>query len=79
MVDANLRSLLLIFWYLVIVRLSMCIFVASTLFLFFFSQSLPPTLIHRQVLDELNKMRMKEKYLNNQHNAMGLAFIEVGW
>lgn len=27
--------------------------------------------------DELNKMRMKEKYLNNQHNAMALSYIEV--
>lgn len=33
--------------------------------------------IHRHVSDELNKMRMKEKYLNNQHNAMSLSFIEV--
>jgi hypothetical protein len=32
---------------------------------------------HRHVSDELNKMRMKEKYLNNQHNSMSLSFIEV--
>ncbi len=31
----------------------------------------------RHVSDELNKMRMKEKYLNNQHNAMSLSYIEV--
>lgn len=31
----------------------------------------------RHVSDELNKMRMKEKYLNNQHNAMTLSYIEV--
>jgi hypothetical protein len=29
------------------------------------------------VSDELNKMRMKEKYLNNQHNAMALSYVEV--
>lgn len=31
----------------------------------------------RSVADELNKMRMKEKYLNNQYNSLGLEFIEV--
>jgi hypothetical protein len=31
----------------------------------------------RHVSDELNKMRMKEKYLNNQHNAMALTYVEV--
>jgi hypothetical protein len=35
------------------------------------------SLLCRHVSDELNKMRMKEKYLNNQHNTMGLAYIEV--
>lgn len=31
----------------------------------------------RQVADELNKMRMKEKYLSNQYNALGLEYVEV--
>lgn len=35
------------------------------------------TALCRHVSDELNKMRMKEKYLNNQHNAMSLSYIDV--
>lgn len=33
--------------------------------------------MNKAVADELNKMRMKEKYLNNQYNSLGLEFIEV--
>lgn len=33
--------------------------------------------ICRTVADELNKMRMKEKYLSNQYNSLGLEYIEV--
>jgi hypothetical protein len=45
--------------------------------LLFFTQNASKWCVYRQTADELNKMRMKEKYLNNQHNALGLAFIEV--
>lgn len=33
--------------------------------------------LNRQVSDELNQMRMKEKYLNNQYNTICLEYIEV--
>lgn len=33
--------------------------------------------LSKQVTEELNQMRMKEKYLNNQYNTICLEFIEV--
>jgi len=33
--------------------------------------------MNKNVSSELNHMRMKEKYLNNQYNTLGLEFIEV--
>lgn len=34
-------------------------------------------MLNRQVVEELNQMRMKEKYVNNQYNSICLEFIEV--
>ena len=33
--------------------------------------------MNKHVGEEVNKVRMKEKYLNNQYNTIGLEFIEV--
>ena len=33
--------------------------------------------MNKKVSNELNHMRMKEKYLNNQYNSLGLEFVQV--
>ncbi len=32
---------------------------------------------YRQIGEELNQMKMKEKYINNQYNTLCLEYVEV--
>ncbi len=34
-------------------------------------------IINKSVAEELNQMKMKEKYINNQYSSLGLEFAEV--